>query len=94
MSRTLVGGGLFPLQRCSQCILLPQPTGQRKKYAQIDKESCSIKGHNDVSSVAIWSTFYHSDTSQTVVRNTGENERNTTISLKTNSEMGIDIICI
>ena len=28
-SKTLVvGGGLTPLQRCSQCILQPQPTGQ------------------------------------------------------------------
>ena len=24
----LLGGGLIPLQRCSQCILQPQPTGQ------------------------------------------------------------------
>ena len=23
-----LGGGLTPLQRCSQCILKPQPTGQ------------------------------------------------------------------
>ena len=29
ISRTLVGGGgLTTLQRCSQCILQPQPTGQ------------------------------------------------------------------
>ena len=30
ISRTLIGGGggLTPLQRCSQCILQPQPTGQ------------------------------------------------------------------
>ena len=27
ISRTLVGGGLTSLQRCSQCILQPQPTG-------------------------------------------------------------------
>ena len=37
ISRTLVGGGLTPLQRCSRCILQPQPTGQNirplfKKY--------------------------------------------------------------
>ena len=28
ISRTLIGDGLTPLQRCSQCILLLQPTGQ------------------------------------------------------------------
>ena len=28
ISRTLVSGGLTPLQRCSQCILQPQLTGQ------------------------------------------------------------------
>ena len=28
---TLVGEGLTPLQRCSQCILQPQPTGQWQK---------------------------------------------------------------
>ena len=26
---SLVGGGLIPLQRCSRCILQPQPTGQQ-----------------------------------------------------------------
>ena len=28
ISRTLTGGGLTPMQRCSQCILQPQPTGK------------------------------------------------------------------
>ena len=28
ISRTLIWGGLTPLQRCSQCIRQPQPTGQ------------------------------------------------------------------
>ncbi len=30
ISKTLIGGGTTPLQRCSQCILQPQPTGQVK----------------------------------------------------------------
>ena len=29
LGHTLVEGGLNPLQRCSRCILLPQPTGLR-----------------------------------------------------------------
>ena len=29
ISRTLVGGGLTPLERCSRCTLLPQPTEQQ-----------------------------------------------------------------
>ena len=28
-TRTLIGGGLTPLQRCSKCILQPQPTEQQ-----------------------------------------------------------------
>ena len=27
-----LGGGLTPLQRCSQCILQPQPTGQEELW--------------------------------------------------------------
>ena len=30
ISRTLIGGGLTPLQKCSRCILQPQPTGQER----------------------------------------------------------------
>ena len=33
----LFGGGLTPLQRCSQFILQPQPTGQNRKRVSNDK---------------------------------------------------------
>ena len=36
ISRTLVRGGLTPLQRCSRCILQPQPTGQEKGEGTVD----------------------------------------------------------
>ena len=33
---SLGGGGLTPLQRSSQCILQPQPTGQEKLEQQLN----------------------------------------------------------
>ena len=34
ISRTHIVGGLVPLQRCSQCIVQPQPTGQHSVFVQ------------------------------------------------------------
>ena len=35
-----LGGGLTPLQRCSQCILQPQQTGQECVYVSVDVCTC------------------------------------------------------
>ena len=42
ISRTLVGGGLTPLQRSSRCILQPQPTGQGNEGVLCIPQSFSI----------------------------------------------------
>ena len=55
------GGSLTPLQRCSWCILQPQPTGPGKKLVKIQPYFSSEKKMNVIA--------YHKDTTNFVEQN-------------------------
>ena len=48
-----LGGGLTPLQRCSQCILQPQPTGQDKFVISFLNELELICLHSSIAIVSL-----------------------------------------